>query len=291
MVRVRAKNWCFTWNNPPTGGLELVKHQIEDLVDYAIMQLEVGEQGTPHIQGYMCCKQQYEMLAAKALIHHNDAKMTKANGTWEQNRTYCTKTEGRLDGPIKIGEEPRATQGVSSLRLRATDEVVAGRNPGTIEFAREYPSLYIQNSTMLGLIRLFNVLSGGPRSTKPCVIILWGPGGVGKSYRVHEMPGEKFWKMPGKWWDGYAYQRNVVFNDFDPTAWDYSWNDFKRLTDWCPVRYECKGLYGGIEFNSPVIFITANTNPRYWWEVERTREQGVWDNRDIHVYPIVSLDS
>ena len=230
-----------------------------------------------------------DMLTAKAFIHARKARLVRANGTWVQNKTYCTKNDAehvRIEGPLIIGVEPPIKQGVSTRRTLATAEVVAGRNPGTREFAIDYPDLYVVNGTMNGLLRLYTAIMGVPRNEKPTVIILWGPGGVGKSTRVTEMPGAKYWKPPGKWWDGYAYEPVVVFNDFQPSAWQYSWNDFKRLSDWCPVRYEMKAVYGGIEFNSRTIYITTNSNPLYWWEDERGNEPGVWENRNIHVFKI-----
>lgn len=47
-----AKHWCFTWNNPP-GDDQMVYDIVKDWnTTYLVFQSEVGESGTPHIQGY-----------------------------------------------------------------------------------------------------------------------------------------------------------------------------------------------------------------------------------------------
>lgn len=99
-----------------------------------------------------------------------------------------------------------------------------------------------------------------------------------------------YFKNPGKWWDNYQHQQRVVFNDFDPVSWECSWNDWKRLTDWCPVQYECKG--GVIEFNSREIIVTSNSDPRNWWAIERQSpgEDQVWNNRDIAMFECIAKD-
>lgn len=46
-----AKHWCLTWNNYPDNWLE--KFQSSKIYKY-VLGREVGESGTPHIQGYVC---------------------------------------------------------------------------------------------------------------------------------------------------------------------------------------------------------------------------------------------
>lgn len=94
-----AKNWCFTWNNYPSEWMDLMDPKIRGLeVEYVIGQ-EVGEQGTPHLQGYLRFKSKLrpiETLKWNKSIHWEVAK-----GNKQENITYCIK-EGKYKTNMKI---------------------------------------------------------------------------------------------------------------------------------------------------------------------------------------------
>ena len=55
-----AKNWCFTWNNYPEDWKDQIKDKIRDYglakatsCTYIVVGKEVGESGTPHLQGFV----------------------------------------------------------------------------------------------------------------------------------------------------------------------------------------------------------------------------------------------
>ena len=66
--------------------------ELEDIgVTYAVFQLEEGENGTPHYQGYVAFQKKKRLTAIEHLL--------RGAGHWEisrgsptQNREYCTKT-------------------------------------------------------------------------------------------------------------------------------------------------------------------------------------------------------
>ena len=97
----QVKNYCFTWNNPTVDGavLEEKLKNSERVAGYAF-QLEEGESGTPHFQGYLQFKNRVRTGAAHkffapwrmALIHSKALIAKKAID-------YCIKEEGRLAGP------------------------------------------------------------------------------------------------------------------------------------------------------------------------------------------------
>jgi len=115
--QTQAKRWLFTLNNPVMDD----SNDMLDLTlcDYAIMGREVApDTGTPHIQGYAIFKTPQRMSSLKKLLPR--AHWTKANGTPEQNRTYCSK-----DGDFaEHGEIPRFKRGGSSAeRYERQNEV------------------------------------------------------------------------------------------------------------------------------------------------------------------------
>ena len=56
-MNLRAKNWCFTINNP-TEEDNYEKLKDSGYLQYIIVGHETGEDGTPHFQGYiqLTCK-------------------------------------------------------------------------------------------------------------------------------------------------------------------------------------------------------------------------------------------
>ena len=85
----RGRKYCFTYNNyTDTQTLKLIK-DIEALKGRLCIGKEVGEEGTPHLQGYVEFTNPINFDTLKMLnvkIHWE-----KCKGTTEQNVTYCSK--------------------------------------------------------------------------------------------------------------------------------------------------------------------------------------------------------
>ena len=98
-----ARHVCFTYNNPthsPTEFQALL--EAAERVRYAIFQLETGENGTPHYQGYV----EYTSTQRYAYFHNNIQRchLEKRRGSREQARDYCRKEESRVEGPWEVGQ-------------------------------------------------------------------------------------------------------------------------------------------------------------------------------------------
>lgn len=64
-----AKHWCFTVNNPTDESRLIVAQLIENpIVSYVIVGREVGEQGTPHLQGFFSLTARKRFAQVKALF-------------------------------------------------------------------------------------------------------------------------------------------------------------------------------------------------------------------------------
>jgi hypothetical protein len=84
----QGKKWCFTYNNYPDDALEIMErnfklHELEYIVG-----VEVGESGTPHLQGFIEAKKRLrpDQLGLSRKIHWE-----KAKGSLKQNVAYCSK--------------------------------------------------------------------------------------------------------------------------------------------------------------------------------------------------------
>jgi len=92
---IKARGWCLTLNN-------YTDEEWNTLVDYCatvpqqyIIGKEVGEQGTPHIQGYIWKKCTLRLNTLMKLLPRGHWEVAK--GTPDQNRNYCNKDNEFLE--------------------------------------------------------------------------------------------------------------------------------------------------------------------------------------------------
>lgn len=108
----RAKNWCFTLNNYSQDDIDRLSAARPD-ISYLIAGKEVGDSGTPHLQGFFSCATQLRLRAAKALI--GEAHLTVARNV-PNSIAYCKK-----DGDFfEIGQAPPTKGSRSDLELFKT---------------------------------------------------------------------------------------------------------------------------------------------------------------------------
>jgi len=111
MARIAgAKRWPFTWNNYPENWLQKIEVGLKGANWIGVP--EVGESGTPHIQGYVEFPIKVRPIGYMGMpkeIHWGDENGKSARGTREDNVAYCTKngSEGkegnlRVPRPLKL---------------------------------------------------------------------------------------------------------------------------------------------------------------------------------------------
>lgn len=88
----RALHWCFTVNNPQDG------LNFDDRVRYAVWQLERGEQGTNHFQGYLRLKRAASFNAVRNLLPEGTHIEIARNPIAAEH--YCRKEDSRIGGPF-----------------------------------------------------------------------------------------------------------------------------------------------------------------------------------------------
>lgn len=84
-IRLRSRRWCFTLNN----WTEVEMSQCLTEFDSFIIGQEVGENGTPHLQGYVEFKNQKDLSCLKKILSR--AHWEKAKGSRGDNIAYCSK--------------------------------------------------------------------------------------------------------------------------------------------------------------------------------------------------------
>ena len=87
----QVKNWCFTLNNFTEADIQRCKDFIQDECVFGIFQQEVGENGTPHLQGYFQLKTKKRLSFVKSHVsdraHFETAKGTALDFV---NKFQCT---------------------------------------------------------------------------------------------------------------------------------------------------------------------------------------------------------
>jgi hypothetical protein len=164
-----ARRWCFTLNNYTEAELAAVKALPPADYHFAICGKEVGDKGTPHLQGFLHFKKKQRLSALKKLLAR--AHWEKARGSDSDNQEYCCK-EGEVILTIGVPVE-----GNRSDLSDAVVAVKAGR--GMAEIARDFSEVYVKYGR--GLRDLALLVGQKPRDFKTEVIVITGPSGVGKS--------------------------------------------------------------------------------------------------------------
>jgi len=93
-----SRAWVFTLNNPT----EELKFGPE--VKFATWQLEQGENGTNHYQGYIIMAKPTRLTGMKKVLPR--AHLEIRRGTHEEAAAYANKADTRLEGPWTFGAAP-----------------------------------------------------------------------------------------------------------------------------------------------------------------------------------------
>ena len=118
-----AKKWCFTWNNYPSDWKSVVDPKIQKIKGSKFgIGKEVGESGTPHLQGWVefGTKIRPLSLGLPSQIHWE-----KMRGTIEDSVTYCSK-DGEYYTNVKV-QRPLPTIELYGWQLDCKD--VAATDP------------------------------------------------------------------------------------------------------------------------------------------------------------------
>lgn len=136
----QAKRWCFTLNNP----VEADKAKLNALgssCDYLVYGNEVGESGTPHLQGFVILSRSYRFNTVKDLLGER-VHLEVARGNNKQAADYCKKDGDFTEFGTLPGQQGKRTDW-DRYREYISD---LGRLPSRRELASSFPSLYARYS-------------------------------------------------------------------------------------------------------------------------------------------------
>ena len=280
-----ARHWCFTLNNPfkddgpldsgtdgtdlPTsgkggiGGVHHGRNVRRELVErlllrlearYAICQIEKGDSGTEHLQGYLELHAPVRMSKLQKALPK--AHFEPRRGTRDQARDYCRKSDTRLDGPFEVGEWLNKGQGNRS----DLDGVIetAKRVRSLAGLADEHPKEFIKYGR--GIRDLRRVLAPKRRRLELKVYLLCGRSGSGKTRYVWDM-----WDAHGGvyslasqsplWFDGYDSEETLLIDEFAGVE-VFGREKLLQVLDIYPHQFPVKG--GMVWPQWKRVFVTSN---------------------------------
>lgn len=240
----RLRSCCFTLNNYTEQDYEELRNMNSS---YIVIGKEVGEQGTPHLQGYVEFKNQVRFSTLKK--RYPKLHIEARRGTPLQASTYCKK-EGDYVEIGNINEQGKRNDILSSCELILEKKSMK-------EVANHNPEVFVKYHK--GLIAFKNI-QYEDRTAKPQVHWRWGPAGCGKTRYCVEKHPDHYIKDGTMWWDSYEQQEAIIIDDFDG-HWPY--RDLLRLLDRNKYQGQYKGGY--VKINSPYIYITCEFPPEHFW--------------------------
>jgi len=229
----RARGWCFTLNN--YGELhELLLRRLN--YKYLVYGREVGESGTPHLQGYVFFQNQRTLSQVRKLIP--GAHLSVRGGTHEQASDYCKK-----DGDFyEDGEKPLDG---TAIRQKGADknadkwkEINQHAERGDVDWIKDnYPKEYVIHKP-----RLESLYAPETHPLDGELLHEWwiGPTGSGKSRLLWELYPKHFAKNINKWWDGYRFEGVVAIEEWSPEN-AVTAQSLKKWADRYPFPGEIKG--------------------------------------------------
>lgn len=226
-TRARSRGWCFTINNP-TGWDDVDVDLAVEQSKYLIYGKEVGENGTPHYQGYVYFAAVKSFIQVKELLKR--AHIEKQKGPISKAIDYCKK-----DGDFKeFGERPYAND---DRKTMWKDVLCLAREGKVQEIEDKYPMLYLRyHSKLLGLYRPERPLILDNLENEWWI----GPTGSGKSRLLWEKYPNHYSKSLNKWWDGYTYEETVAIEEWSPKN-ECTASSLKIWADRYPFSAEIKG--------------------------------------------------
>jgi len=254
------KAYCFTLNNYTEDEYANVCRVCENESRYAIIGREVGEQGTPHLQGYVMFTRAYRFATIKDRFLPR-CHIEVAAGSTDRNYDYCSK-----GGDFReFGERPaKGKRSRDELGTYFSERLVTNRGRGLDEFAAEHPGVwYFSGHNMLR-----NHMTLQKPIDRPNINVRWinGPPGVGKSRFAHTTYPNAYIKDPRtKWWNGYMLEEEVIIDDFGPGGIDI--NHLLRWFDRYKCLVESKG--GMLPLYASKFIVTSNFHPRDLFKDER----------------------
>jgi len=277
MPNYDAQRWVFTLNNWTVEMEQVLLNWFPSKVKYLLYKPEVGESGTPHLQGIFVTAtrmpkgqvfgvrngERIGFTAELPSIH-----LEVMRGTLLQAMKYVKKDATAAGEVTERGDPPmKGNEKLTDQLQHIRDDVKTGMSPNELELKYDiidlrYPK-FMAKQQMTTARHYARQLS---EQGYPEVFWLYGIPGSGKttnSIKMSKCLTEDYFILDdnqGKiWWDGYAFQETVILDDVDPR-----WMTLDFLKSICDRARETRlPVKGSTTYlTAKFVFITSVDNPQ-----------------------------
>lgn len=247
MSNSRTRSFCFTWNNYNDEAIEVLRGLYEGgQATYVLYGREVGEMGTPHLQGYIQFTNGKSLSSAVSCLRGAHVEIRR--GTIAQAVAYCKK-----DGDFEeLGSAPLSASAKGEAEQSRWDTVKTLAKRGKLDDISS--DIYIRYYGTLCKIAKDNMCVVDDLEA-PCGVWFWGVPGAGKSFYARKCFPNAYFKMANKWWDGYQGEENVIMDEAELSS-DKQGHHLKIWTDRYAFIAEIKG--GARKIRPKVVCVTSN---------------------------------
>lgn len=245
---MRERNFCFTLNNYSDEEKLLLKIFFEKNCRYMVFGHEVGESGTPHLQGFLQLKnaKDLKVMIKKMPRRCNVSSMYKKS-TSKFCMEYCKKDGDFVEYGVITQQGKR--NDLAAIREHLMDGgtlrevIINDENPSLqkIQYAKAILP-FIEPKRKIGGIEIY---------------WHWGVSGAGKTYTVFKDNKNVFQPTTVKWFEGYDGHEVVLLDDFRSHMCEF--NILLRIMDQYPFKVETKGGSREVKYNK--LYITCPYHP------------------------------
>lgn len=251
----RSCNFTFTMNNYPSTKLV---DEIE--CKYIVYGKEVGESGTPHLQGTIVFPSQRTLKSVIKKLpgcHVEICKALQASIEYcKKEGDFCERGVAPLTQKQKGDDEQERWK---SYRISAEqgnlDEI-----PEKVR-ATHYKYFYHCRDEQSKKRKIDD--------TEEQHEWYYGASGTGKSRKAREENPDAYLKMCNKWWCGYEDEETVIIEDLDKKH-DVLAHHLKIWGDRYPFMAEYKG--GAKKIRPKKVIVTSNYHPSEIWDTQADLE-------------------
>ncbi len=266
----QCTQWCYTLNNPTNHELrELKRLRPGDHPDvvYHVFQIEAGEQGTKHVQGYIAFSKRKRLSTVKSLIG-NRAHCETTRGTPTQASEYCKDPAKRHPNHsgflFEKGDLPEPLQpGKRNDIIEIKRLIDGGQNPWLLARDEQY---FVHIKMAYKFYELYYNKLQEDRKLAPQVIVLYGDTRTGKTASTRNLARTYYAPIGSSgssWFNGYDPRHHdiIVFNEFHGSR--ASLSELLQWMDGTPLEVNTKGAY--VKMNAKCLIFTSNDPPDLWY--------------------------
>lgn len=280
----KFRNFVFTLNNYTDECIEIVKKFFLTYCTYAVFGKEVGESGTPHLQGYVELKGQFTLSSIRKKMPTKIANiMPRFSDFPKEAAGYCKKGESNKEESEsweKYFESPgnkydgfeygKISNPGTRTDLVEAVEVIKSGEKSVRELRNENPILYHQyGRTLLDIEHDVKRSQFRLGEMTECVWIHGKPG-RGKSHAAFMDECESVggyhpdkvydWDLEQEFQCGYEGQEVVIINEYKGPH-QIKYGVLLKLIDKWPMKIKRKNPLAAMDFISKKVIITSVFHP------------------------------